>query len=63
MLDMKITGADTAQRYSYDGIMLIYYRRLPFSVKPNFPCWIYVNAFTLIIYISTLVSNKIGHVN
>lgn len=27
---MKITGADTAQRYSYDGIMLIYYRRLPF---------------------------------
>ena len=30
MLDMKITGADTAQRYSYDGIMLIYYRRLPF---------------------------------
>lgn len=28
MLDMKITGADTAQRYSYDGIMLIYYRCL-----------------------------------
>ena len=28
MLDMKVAGADTAQRYSHDGIMRIYYHWL-----------------------------------
>ncbi len=48
MLDVKIAGTDTASvtltMASCSSIIVGF----TFSVKPNFPCWIYVNAFTLI---------------
>lgn len=55
MLDVKIAGTDTAQRNSYDGIMLIYYRRLLFFCEAKLSLLDICKCFHLKLYISIII--------